>query len=78
MRREQCGAYIVTASGGRLADLAWQPRLTITRLANPVLLSKREAFPGLSPPLEPPKAATRFAPDPGRRLALERSARLRV
>jgi len=78
MRREQCGAYMITASACRLPDLQWQPRLTITRLANPTMLSKSQAFPGLSPFFETSKAATQYALDLGRALALERSSRLRV
>jgi hypothetical protein len=78
MRREQCGAYIITASACRLPDLTWQPRLTITRLANPVVLSKSQEFPGLSPLFETSKAATQYALNLGRQLTLERSSRLRV
>jgi len=78
MRREQCGTYMITASACRLPDLKWQPRLTITRLANPMVLSKSQEFPGLSPAFESSKAATQYALDLGRRLALERSSRLRV
>ena len=78
MRREQCGAYIITASACRLPDLQWQPRLTITRLANPLVLSKSQAFPGLSPLFETSKAATQYALDLGRELTLARSSRIRV
>lgn len=78
MRREQCGAYMISASAYRLPDHKWQPRLTITRLANPTMLSKSQAFPGLSPLFETSKAATQYALDLGRELALARSSRLRV
>ena len=78
MRREQCGVYMITASACRLPDLKWQPRLTITRLASPLVLSKSQAFPGLSPLFESSKAATQYALDLGRELTLEHSPRLRV
>jgi len=78
MRREQCGPYMIVASACRLPDLQWQPRLTITKLANPVTLSKSQAFPGLSPLFDSAKAATLYALELGRALARERSSRLRV
>ena len=78
MRREQCGSYVITASACRLADRGWQPRLTITRLASAHVLPKSQAFPGLSPLFGSSKAATQYALDLGRRLALENSPRLTV
>jgi hypothetical protein len=78
MRREQCGAYVISASACRLPGLKWQPRLTVTRLANGGTLAKSQAFPGLSPLFESSKAATQYALDLGRQLAREQSPRLTV
>jgi hypothetical protein len=78
MRKEQYGTYMITASACRLSDLKWQPRLTITKLANPATLSKSQAFPGLSPLFDTSKAATQYALELGRQLARERSSRLRL
>jgi len=78
MRREKCGPYMISASACRLPDHKWQPRLTITKLANPETLSKSQAFPGLSPVFDTAKEATQYALALGRELAREQSSRLRV
>jgi hypothetical protein len=78
MRREQCGSYVISASASRLPGLKWQPRLTVTRLADGRTLAKSQAFPGLSPLFDTSKAATQYALDLGKQLAREQSPRLTV
>lgn len=78
VHREQRGQYLIEASAFHLPGNKWQPRLTMTRLPQGAALSKSQAFPGLTPAFETAKGATRYAMDLGRRLADERSSRLRV
>ena len=50
----------------------------MTRLGSAQAFQKSQAFPGLSPLFDTSKAATQYALELGRRLALEQSPRLTV
>ena len=76
--REQRGEYLIEATAVQLPGNLWQPRLTMTRLPNGGALAKSQSFPGLTPEFDTAKGAARFAVDLGRRLAEERSSRLRI
>ena len=76
--REQRGEYLIEATAFQLPGRRWQPRLMMTRLAHGDVLPKCQSFPGLTPEFETAKGAARFAADLGRRLAEERSSRLKV
>ena len=76
--REQRGEYLIEATAFQLPGKLWQPRLTMTRLPRLGMLGKCQSFPGLAPAFDTSKGAARFAADLGRRLADERSSRLRI
>jgi hypothetical protein len=76
--REQRGEYLIEASAFQLPGDRWQPRLTMTRVARGGELARSQSFPGLTPEFDTAKGAARYAADLGRRLAEERSSRLRV
>jgi hypothetical protein len=78
MYRVQSGGYLIEATAFQLPGNVWQPRLTMTRLLGPGAFGKCQAFPGLGPAFHTAKEATRFAADLGRRLADERSSRLKI
>jgi hypothetical protein len=77
--REERGQYLIEAGAYRLpGGNKWQPRLTMTRLRCSTGLSKSQSFPGLTPVFDTARGATRFAPDLGRSMADQGSARLTV
>ncbi len=76
--REQRGEYLIEATAFQLPGNLWQPRLMMTRLGHPGTLARCQSFPGLTPEFETAKGAARYAADLGRRLAEERSSRLRI
>ena len=76
--REQRGEYLIEATAFQLPGQLWQPRLTMTRVAHGAALAKCQSFPGLTPEFDTAKGAARYAADLGRRLAEERSSRLRI
>jgi hypothetical protein len=79
MRREQLGKYLIEASASRLpGNNKWQPRLTITRLAEGTAMQKCQAFPGLVPVFETAAGATQYALDLGRTMTAQGSKRLTV
>lgn len=79
IRREERGEYLIEASAFHLpVGDKWQPRLTMTRLANGARHGKMQSFPGLKPEFDTAKAAMRYALALGREMAEQGSSRLTV
>jgi len=77
--REERGQYLIEASAFHLpGGTQWQPRLTMTRLPFEKVLSKSQAFPGLTPVFETARGAMRYATELGRSMADQGSPRLIV
>ena len=78
LRHDKRGKYLIEASASRLPGNKWQPRLTMTRIAEGSSLQKCQAFPGLSPAFNTSAGATQYALDLGCAMAEHGSPRLTV